>query len=536
MSASPPTDPLPSPPRWPLALFVVLLALVAATWWLPYPPYQDFAGHAGMLALRTRLPSSPFLQQYLQSGSIVGPYGTFLLLGKLFAPLTGPAGALRLIGALSNCALPVALLLCHRRLHRRAPGRPWLGAGYLGLVLTLGHLDAQGLISFLLGLAVFIVAFTAFIELLDPTDGEAPASLLRAALLALATAFTHGFAFLLLLLAAALSLIARRGLGASRARPLRADLARAAVFLPALLFLVAVYLRDRGLYPPAQEHGLFTLRSLAGKVQLLFLTTFFSRLGVDAVVAAGLWLLLGAAALSLRGQAAATRPRVVTATAAAFVALALVAPLRIDFFGSLDLRLICTGIVLAILGLPPAVASPRLALALRFAPVLLAGAMVATLWTAALRFQREARPIESLLAQIPTGTRLLYLPTDPSSHHWAAEPFLHLDKRVLFDRDVLVSNVWLHQGTALRPTPLGEPLLTVTPRTTADGRVPWSRYDVAPWDHVLIRDGRGVPPLDAPSALQYIASNGGFHLFRNRARPGHSPKLQAPLQGRPDEK
>jgi hypothetical protein len=503
-------------------LFAALLALSAGVWLLPYPPFQDFTGHAAMLALRQRLGTSAFLQQYLEAGSLVGPYGVFLGLGHLLAPLLGPAGAIRVIGALANCALPCALLAAHRRL---VGGREqWLGAGFLGLCLTLGHLNAQGLISFQLGLAGFVLAFARFVELMD--EASRPRQLQLAAL-ALATAFTHGFAFVLLLLAAALSAIVRRLCRdeASGAQPRAWKLAW--VFLPALLLLLAVYLRDRGLYPPAPPEplGLIALRTALGKFQLLFLITFFSRLGVDTAVAVGVWLLLGATAVHTLNQAAglhapassARLPRqlVVVWTAALLIAIALVAPSRIDFFGSLDLRLLCTGVLTAILAMDPAAVSPRLARALRLAPPVLAVAMVGTLWTAALLFQREARPIEPLLGRIPAETRLLYLPTAPSSRFWAAEPFLHLGKRVLFERDVMVSNVWLHQGTALRAKAKSYALLTLTPRTTASGEVPWQRYDVASWDHVLVRNGRATPPPDPPPSLQLLASAGGWHLYRN---------------------
>jgi hypothetical protein len=502
-------------------LFGGLLVAVAAHWlFLPLLPHQDFPGHVAMLAIRERLGSSAFLQRYLASGSILGPYSGFLGLGHALAPAMGAEGAVRVIGALASCALPCALLLAHRRLC----GRRWWGAGFLGLVITLGHLSAQGLISFLLGLAVMVLAFTGWVQIIQDDADRWPRARRRLRLsamvaLALLTALTHGFAFLLLLLAAGVALAV-----GCRSR-WRAGLGRVWVFLPAVLALLLVQLRDGGQYPAALAEGPIALRSLGGKLLLPFLTTFLSRLGLDAVVAAVLWLLLGAVALqtirAARLMPPGTPPApalLLTRSGAVLAGLALLAPYRIHFFSSFDLRVACTALLVAMLAVVPAAHSPRLRRALHVGPPLLAGTMVLTLWVAGLLFQREATSIDPLLRKIPEHTRLLYLPVNPDSRVWAAAPFWHLEKRVLFDRDLLVANVWLHQGSALFPTAIGAPLLSVTPLATADGEVRWSRYDLGPWDHVLVRNGRATGPLGKPSALELVASAGGMHLYRNRGR------------------
>ena len=507
-------------------LFCALLVLVAAPYLLlDYPPYQDFPGHVAMLAIRERLSGSAFLQQYFQRGSCWGPYGAFLGLGHALAPLLGPEGALRVVGALANCSVACAVVLARRWVHVE----PWRGAGFLALCLSLGFITAQGLISFLFGLAVFALAFCRWVTIL--TGAQPPSRRLEWQMvgLALATFFAHGFAFLLLLLC--------MGLTVAIERPGWPRLGRARAVLPALVLMVLVYLRDRGLYPPDGSGGLVEFRPLWAKLQMLFLPTTFSRLGIDVAVAAIMWLLLGRAVIgTLTGRGREAVPgesadpqrsaRVLMArTAVLLFALALLAPKRFDFFGSLDIRLASSAILVAILAIAPCPRQPRLALALRTGPPVLAVAMVSTLLVAWLVFQREAGSAEPVMRQIPDHARVLYLPVQPYSRVWAAMPFFHFEKRLLFDRDVLVSNVWLHQGTALRPTRLGLGPLTVTPLATADGEVPWASYDVRPWDYVLVRNARPEAPRAAPPQLVLLSSGGGMHLYRNRLTVSLTPAL-----------
>jgi hypothetical protein len=493
-------------------LFAALVALIAVPYLLfDFPPHQDFPGHAAMLAIRERLPESAFLQQYFERGSVVGPYAVFLGLGQVLAPVVGPEGALRIVGAVANAALPCLLLLARRWVH----GGAWWGAGFFGLCLSLGFLTAQGLISFLFGLSAFALAFSRWVTLLVPSGRPAPALAWQVVALSTATFFAHGFAFLLLLLCAGLTLVIDR--------PGLRRLARSWVFLPGLVIMALIYLRDRGVYPPDVSVGLVQYRPDWAKLQMLFLPTTFSRLGVDVVAGGVIWLLLGAAVLAtLRKHAGAEPPSngqraavLLARTAVLLFVLALLAPKRFDFFGSLDIRLATAALLVAMLAISPTVAQARLTVALRIVPPILGSAMVVTLLVAAAIFQREAAAGEPVLRRIPDHARVLYLPVQPYSRVWAAMPFFHFEKRLLFDRDVLVGNVWLHQGTALRPTSRGLGPLTVTPVATADGEVPWADYDLRPWEYVLVRNARPDAPRDAPAVLLLLASRGGMHLYRN---------------------
>jgi hypothetical protein len=45
--------------------------------------------------------------------------------------------------------------------------------------------------------------------------------------------------------------------------------------------------------------------------------------------------------------------------------------------------------------------------------------------------------------------------------------------------------------------------------------VPWTDYDLRPWEYVLVRNARPDAPRDAPAVLLLLASRGGMHLYRN---------------------
>jgi hypothetical protein len=469
------------------SLFWGLLAVVALSYvmfrWLPY---QDLPAHTGLLAVRQRLDTSAFLGQHFERGSLLGPYGLFLWLGHALGSLLGPERGLRVVAAAANVAVPLALLAARRRLG--GPGEPWWGAGLLALVLALGFPTALGLTSFLLGQAVLLLAAAHWVRALDARapgrgPGEAGAretdarerrrDLIAVGLYGLLAAFTHGFALALLVLFALVSA------AVTPARVRR--LAPAALALaPGIAALVLVAWRDRGFYPPpAAGRELFGYAGLTDKLVLPLLPTLFSRLGVDLVASLALWIVVGVGlAHGARPAAAAAggdigagdgagacpgvnaeerdpvaaRRRVLARAALVIIALGLVAPTRVAWFGSVDLRLVSTGLLLAVAGLAPPAHRPATGSArwLAAAPPVLAAAMVATLLVALALFQPEARARSAALAGVPAGAILPAPAADPTSRVWAARAFLHWDKRLLIDRDVVVSNLWQHQGTALR--------------------------------------------------------------------------------------
>jgi hypothetical protein len=505
----------------PAPLALLLAAVAGAYLGFPHLPFQDLPAHAGLLALRERLDGSALLAAHYQPGSLLGPYGLFLGLGHLLAGPLGAERAVRVVAASATLGVPLALLAARRWLFARR----WAGAGYLGLVLALGFATALGLSSFLLGQAALLLAVGCWLALVGAEAPERRRRVVALAGLGVVVAVGHGFAFVLLALVVAIG----TALTPRALRPVRAPLA----LLPGALLLAWAGWRDRGFYPPPPVGApLLAWAGWTDKLALPFLPTLLSRWGVDVLVAVVVWLLLGAAtAATLRARPDAAiedgglaveelmpqlRRRVLAGVAVVLGGLALLAPTRLGWFGSVDLRLLTTGLLLATLVVDPARQRRWLRRGLERASPALALAMTATLLAALAAFQGEARGPAEVLARVPAGARLLHLPVDPGSRVWAARPFLHADKQLLLDRDVVLSDLWQHAGSALRARPArGEASLPPL-RLTATGDVDWTAVDLARWDYALLRGSPGWRS-EAPQSLELVAARDGSWLFRVRS-------------------
>ena len=83
------------------------------------------------------------------------------------------------------------------------------------------------------------------------------------------------------------------------------------------------------------------------------------------------------------------------------------------------------------------------------------------------------------------------------------------------ERPALVSDIWLHQGSALYPR-AGNPVLEL-PSTyvSSDVRgVDWSTYRVADWDFVLLRTKPTAAAPAVPESLKLVSRVGGWSLYR----------------------
>ena len=539
-------------PLSPRALgLLVVLGLVVAGGFMLFPllPHQDLPAHAGLLAVRQRLESSALLGQHFQQGALLGPYTSFLALAQLLGAGFGADVGMRMLAAIATLALPAALLVARHRV----VGDGWVGAGYLGLVLALGFPAALGLMSFLLGQAALVLAVAQLSRVMFPatapsiahgahgtdgTDGQGPfadpgaSAAWRAeallALLALATALSHGFSFVLLALIAVISL---RAPGSPRGAwiHLRA-------LAPAGAALVAAALRDRGFYPAGPERSLIHYDGLLSKLALLVLPATSTRLLVDALIGLALSLLLGVGVWIGLRRAGATGPgpilpsmrrRAALARAAVILgAMALLAPTRVGWFGSIDLRLAMTALLLAILALPPVPHGRRRRGWMDLVAPWMAVGVAACSLVATAAFQFEARAARAVLSDVPAGSRLLYLPVDPTSRYWAARPFLHWDHLLLLDRDVLISDPWLHAGSALRTTPAAAWLSRPIPpfRQEAQRAIDWAAIDLAPWDHVLVRTFPGTTSPLVPEQLRPVAGGRRAATLRSQVSPQAEPE------------
>ena len=524
-------------------LAVTLGGAVAVFWAFDALPFMDLPAHAGLIALRRDLLSSPFEQRYYVLATHFGAYSLFRGLGDLLARALGPVGAVRALATLSVVALPLSLLDARRRLHGEASP----ASGFAGIILGFGLMTLFGFATYMLGVAGLVTCMALWLELLfgahparspRPWWGRALAVAAASALLFV----THGFAFVLFLTCAGLTWLvavasARSApAGEAHDRP-AASLASLATLLPAVsLAAYAAWVERSESVPPGasaapQPRTGLLFQPLLDKLSLLATPTLMTRTGLDLVVGAAVWAIaiasLAAAVTWLRRHPAPGAPggrrardctRALLACeillAAAFCAM----PHEIGWFGFVDARLLLVLLVFALLCVPPDAIGPRLAAARERALPALACVVVALALVTSYRFQGEAGAYREVLARVPPFTRLLNLPEDPNSDVFTGHPFVHYDKLVLADRPVLVSDLWFHQGSGVYPRP-GNPVLRLpADYVTSNLRpVDWGQFDLSDWDYVLVRTRPSAPPPAAPASLRLATHSGGWWLYATGA-------------------
>lgn len=461
---------------WALGLFGI--------WWAPALPFQDLIAHAGFLATRLRYASSPVEQSVLDLAPELGPYSLFHASTTLASHWLAPLAVMRLEMSLVWTAYPLAL--CYARW--RLIGRPSLALAFVGLLLSLGWMTMLGLVSFQLGAALLVIGNAEWL-VFSRTPSRA-----RAAWIALwppLLFFAHGFCFVLFMLLVASSWTRQRA-------------PRVLLPLAPGVAVVLLVLARHGL--PTQLPALRF--ELLDKTTLWLTPTLLTRFGVDVGVGLVLW---AGALLSARAAWRATGPRATLARQAAALGVAfLLLPHAFGPLGFVDGRLLPTLLALALIAFDEAHET-------RAARVVAAGtfAVLGCALIALLQFQREARGSAPILAQIPSGARLLHLPLDPDSRVFAAHPFLHYDKLALIERPLIVSDVWFHAATALSPKPSHPSLRLPTRRYAVLGAIRWNDYRLTEWDYVLCRTRPDAEePADVPAQLRRIDHEGGFWLYR----------------------
>jgi len=478
-------------------------------------PFQDLPAHAGLIALRDRLPDSPFEQRYWVLAPHLGGYSLFRALGHVLAKLGGAEVAVRIIAALPIVLMPASLIFARYRLYREVPA----SFGFAGTILSFGLMTAFGFASFLVALPLVIASLTLWLELMSAADRGSTTwrrELLVGAL-AVVILVTHGFAFMLFL-----GLCATVAVGTGR-RWARLLCLRSLAFA-VLLAASSALLEARtpvpsgsaswsGREPPVHFQG------IADKLSLLLTPTLMTRSGIEVAVGIFLW---GWAAMTYghaRRVAATSSTGAHTkglgiATAALF-GLFLVLPHSVGWFGFVDGRLLPLVLSLALLAAPWSSLPPYLRSAFERVVPVGATVMVAIALMASSAFQHEARGYRAVLAAVPSGTRLLNLPLEPDSRFFTAHPFIHYDKLALVDRPVVLSDVWFHQGSALYPTRDNPALGLPSSYSESNLReLAWPSYRLADWDYVLIRTDPASREPNVPPSLWRVRHEGGWWLYQ----------------------
>ncbi len=510
------------------AVFALIVASALVFCVFDALPFQDLPAHAGLIALRHRFARSAYDQRFFVFAPHLGPYSLFRFLGELLVVPLGPVGAIRTIAVLPIVAMPLALVHARRRLH----GDRSATAAFYGISLGFGFMTLLGFASYLFGVAAMLFAVTLWLELLFAVDQRDPqASRRELAVMAIApfVLIAHGHAFLLFVAIAGVSSLAT---GDRWRRVIRLR-----CLGPALALAAWVAWRERATtVPPGSvpwPHEAFQLhfQGVADKLSLLVTPTLMTRTGLDVAVGLFVWGVVAAAvvttARSLRSigvvadrseRASRSHARALLVSLAWLGAVFLALPHSIGWFGFVDGRLVPLLLLLALM----AVRRPALEGALgaafdRGAPAA-ACAMVAVAFVASFRFQDEAAGWREVLAVVPAKATLLNLPVDPNSDVFTAHPFVHYDKFVLVDRDVVVSDLWFHQGSAMYPTADDPALRLPSTYSESDLRVvDWPAYHLEDWDYVLLRTRptSATPPV--PKSLSIAAHRGGWWLFRSES-------------------
>jgi hypothetical protein len=426
----------------------------------------------------------------------------------------------RVLAMLPLFATPAALLYMRRTLFGDASPL----YGYIGLITTFGLMTLLGFASYQLGVAVMLVALTLWLRLLEAADTESTAlgRELAVVIAAPLVFVAHGHAFLLFLVLAGIASL----VGPAPKR----RLFRLRALVPALLLAAYVARAQRGSVVPQGSAPLnipmtATFQGLADKLSLLLTTTLMTRSGVDLLVGVLLWGFGVYAAVrtfqrlrrdNLR-QAADHHRRALLLGGAALLTGFLLLPHSVGWFGYVDGRLVPITLMLLLLGTDlEAIGAGLREFAQRAVPMGTIAVCVVAL-IAQSRFQAEADGYKEVLAKVPARATLLNLPLDPNSDVFAAHPFIHYDKLVLTERDIVVSDMWFHQGSALYPTPKNPALRLPDDYSESNLKsIVWAGYQLADWDYVLIRTRPGAAQPQAPDALQLHEHRGGWWLFKRR--------------------
>jgi hypothetical protein len=507
-------------PWLPLGALTLGAALVF--WVFDALPFMDLPAHAGLIAMRQRFVTSPFEQHFYVFDPHVGPYSVFRFLGDCAARVIGPVGAVRLLATLPMIATPLALVYARRRLH----GDRSLAFGYLGIVLSFNLMTIFGFASYLLGVAALVVALTMWLELMAAVDERRPTPRRELALacMSLLVLLTHGYAFVLYVCLAGVTAIAT---GDRMRRILRVRCLAPALALAAYdAWIERSSTMPQGSVASTHDDVGVLFQSAFDKVSLLITPTLMTRSGVDAAIGVALWVTLLVGLImtlrTLRGDggtvasAARAHVRALLACIVALAAAFLVLPHMIGWFGFVDGRLVLVVMLLGLMSVRREALRPWLDSAIeRLSPVA-AVVTIALAFVASYRFQGEALGYKRVLSQVPPYSRLLNLPLDPNSEYFTGHPFVHYDQLALAERPMLVSDLWLHQGSAIFARPVDPGLRLPSSYVAADLRgVDWPAYHLEDWDYVLIRTRPAALSPETPSALGLVAHEGGWWLYRS---------------------
>jgi hypothetical protein len=505
-------------------------------------PFMDLPAHAGLFALRREIASSVFEQKFYVLAPHVGSYFLFRLAGEILSRAFGPSIAIRLLAAGALVALPLALLDARQRLY----GEMSAGFGFLGVVLGLGLMTLFGFASFLFGIAVMVECTAIWLRVIGDAGGRGPREWQREVTLGaivIILFLTHGFAFVLFVAMVAITTLATGR--ATRAYTRLPALVPAVVLAAYAAWMERASSLPAGSVPVPQPRSGLLFQSALAKLSLLLTPTLMTRTGVDIAVCIVVWVIAVASIVATvawlntqsgsprhslersprdpsRGLNSPVSARALLACCVAFGCAFVLSPHEIGWFGFVDGRLVTVVLVLASMCVPPAAIGRRLAFGYERLIPCAAYVLVGLSLLMAHRFQDEAQGYREVFARIPAFSTVLNIPIDPNSDAFAGHPFVHYDKLLLIDKPVLLSDVWLHQGSALYPRQANPILRLPLDYLSSDiRRVEWSKFILTDWDYVLLRTRPAAATPMVPSSLYLVSHVGGWWLYETQGVEGH---------------
>ncbi len=405
----------------PWLAFVVLEGAALSVFWaFDALPFMDLPAHAGTIALRAFYPRSEYLQQYFFVTPHLGAYSLFRFIGDGLAHWIGPVGAVRTLASLPAVAVPAAVLYARQRLY----GDCRSFFAYVALILSFGYMTIMGFASYMLAVAVFIVALTEWLVLLAKLDAgsDTTRSEIEVACLSILLFVSHGFVFILFAFVAGLTAIS----GGSRI----SRLLRLRALVPAgLIICYSLWIERTERLPVIPAAALMLhFQGLIDKLSLFATPTLTTRTGVDVAIGLLIWLaVIVAAVKSVRASenvSIATQGHIRSLCIASLVTLGVFAvlPHTIGWFGFVDGRLLPLTLLTGLLAINPGAFSAKMqSWATRTAGIA-AALIVALLLIASYKFQDEASGYAEILDAIPENSRILYFPLEPDSRILVGHP------------------------------------------------------------------------------------------------------------------
>lgn len=187
-----------------LVKVLLVAALLAPIWYVPYPPLQDYSNHLARAYITLHLhdPTKPFARYYT-----LVTYPVPNSLSDMFLIALGALMPLTLAGKVLLSLLLVGCPLAFERFLAAVRPRDAALYGYFGWALAYNHFFHRGYVNYLLGVMCLFLSLWAYLRLWNSSRWR---DALLAALFTVLTFLAHALAFAILMVLLLIALLNRR--------------------------------------------------------------------------------------------------------------------------------------------------------------------------------------------------------------------------------------------------------------------------------------------------------------------------------------